>query len=104
MSSWKKVSESHTLTHFHASMSQRYSGLSHITRWGMRTLNRNNKIPLVSKNFLESALLPSGHHKGNTNREQKVGDEGAKATCRNETMYIRLALFRIERGLDAVLC
>lgn len=70
----------------------------------MRTLNRNSKIPLVSKNFLESALLPSGHHKGNTNHEQKVGDERAKATCKNEIMYIRLALFRIERGLDAVLC
>lgn len=67
----------------------------------MRTLSRNIKVFLVSKNFLESALLPSSPLKGNTHPEQEMGYERAKATGKNEITYLRLALFRIKRGLDA---
>lgn len=40
----------------------------------MRTLDRNNRISLGSKNFLELALVPSSHHHiGTTNHEKEVG-------------------------------
>lgn len=85
----KYISEIHTLTNFHSAASRMYySGMSHIDQVGMRTLDRNNRISLVSKNFLELALVPSSHHHiGTTNHEKEVGGGGgerAKATCKTD--------------------
>lgn len=90
----KNISEIHTLTNW-----MYYSGLSHMDWVGMRTLDKNNRISLVSKNFLELALVPSSHHKGTTNYEKEVGGERAKATCKTETPEGWHS--RIERGLES---
>ena len=71
---------------------------SHLTRWGMRALHKHKKVSLVSKNFLESALLPSNHHRRGPNHDQDMGDGRAKGTDKNEIPYLRPGLLESSSG------